>query len=51
MEPEGSIPCSQEPSTGPYLEPHQSNPHHPAVTTTIINTMTLENVKFIVQAY
>jgi hypothetical protein len=29
MEPEGSIPPSQEPSTGPYPEPYQSNPHHP----------------------
>jgi hypothetical protein len=29
MEPEGSIPCSQEPSTGPYPEPYQSNPLHP----------------------
>jgi hypothetical protein len=29
MEPEGSIPCSQKPSTGPYPEPYQSTPSHP----------------------
>jgi hypothetical protein len=29
MEPEGSLLCSQEPSTGPYSEPDQSNPYHP----------------------
>jgi hypothetical protein len=29
IEPEGSMPCSQEPSTGPYPEPYQSNPLHP----------------------
>jgi hypothetical protein len=28
MEPEVSIPCSQEPSTGPYPELYQSNPIH-----------------------
>jgi hypothetical protein len=29
MEPGGSLPCSQEPSTGPDPEPDQSNPYHP----------------------
>jgi hypothetical protein len=29
MEPEDSLPCSQEPSTGPNPEPDQSNPYHP----------------------
>jgi hypothetical protein len=29
MEHEGSLPCSQEPSTGPYTEPDESNPSHP----------------------
>jgi hypothetical protein len=29
MEPKGSLPCSQEPSAGPYPEPDQSTPSHP----------------------
>jgi hypothetical protein len=28
MEPEVSLPCLQDPSTGPYPEPDQSNPYH-----------------------
>jgi len=27
MEPESSLPCSQEPTTGPYPEPDASHPH------------------------
>jgi hypothetical protein len=29
MEPEGSLPCLQEPSTGPHSEPDRSSPSHP----------------------
>jgi len=27
MEPEHSLPCSQEPASGPYPKPDESNPH------------------------
>jgi hypothetical protein len=32
MEPEGLLPCSQEPSTEPYHEPDRSNPYHPILS-------------------
>jgi hypothetical protein len=39
MEPEGSLPCSQEPSTGPYPEPDQSSPYHHILSTIHFNTI------------
>jgi len=27
MEPEDSLPCLQEPASGPYLKPHAPSPH------------------------
>jgi hypothetical protein len=36
MEPEGSLPCSQEPFTGPYPESDQSNLYHPISLRSII---------------
>jgi hypothetical protein len=32
MEPNGSLPHLQEPSTGPYPEPDQSSPYHPILS-------------------
>jgi hypothetical protein len=32
MEPEGSLPCSQGPSTSSYAEPDQSSPYHPILS-------------------
>jgi hypothetical protein len=32
MEPEGSLPYSEEPLTGSYLKPDHSSPYHPNVS-------------------
>jgi hypothetical protein len=32
MEPDDSLPCSQEPSTGPYPEPDRSSPYYPILS-------------------
>jgi len=31
LEPESSLPCSQEPAMGPYPEPNESSPHFTTV--------------------
>jgi hypothetical protein len=35
MEPEDSLPCSKEPSTGPYPEIDQLSPYHPILSDSI----------------
>jgi hypothetical protein len=39
MEPEGSSPYSQEPSTGPYPKPDRSSPYHPILSKIYFNTV------------
>jgi hypothetical protein len=51
MEPEGSIPCSQEPCTDPYPEPHQSNPHHPILFLSQNDTISLNIFTLIICTY
>jgi hypothetical protein len=46
MEPEGSLPCSREPSTGPYPEPDQSNPYHRILFKIHLNIHPPTNVLF-----
>jgi hypothetical protein len=40
MEPEGSLPCTQEPSTRPYPEADGANPYHPILYTIHSNIVT-----------
>jgi hypothetical protein len=40
MEPEGSLPCSQELSTGPYPESDRSSPNHPILSKIHFNIAT-----------
>jgi hypothetical protein len=35
MEPEGSLPCSQEPSTVPDPDPHQSSLYHSVLSSNL----------------
>jgi hypothetical protein len=37
MEPESLLPCSQQPSTGPYFELDQSSPYHPILSPIHLN--------------
>jgi hypothetical protein len=46
MEPEVSLPCSQEPSTGPYPEPDLSNPYHPIPSTLVKATIFVRWAEF-----
>jgi hypothetical protein len=32
MQPEGLLPCLQQPSTGPYSESDESSPYHPILS-------------------
>jgi hypothetical protein len=39
LESEGSLPCSQEPATGPYSEPNASGPPPPNLCYVFVPTM------------
>jgi hypothetical protein len=40
MEPEGSLSCSQEPSTGPHPEPDEYSLYHPILSKIYYNIVT-----------
>jgi hypothetical protein len=41
MEPEGTLPCSQESFIGLHYEPDQSNPYHPILSKIHFNIIIL----------
>jgi hypothetical protein len=43
MKPESSLTRSQEPSSGPYPEPHQSHPYHPILSLSLRTILILSN--------
>jgi hypothetical protein len=51
MEHEGSSPCSQELSTGPYPKPDRSSPHHPILSKVHINVIHLYRYNKIVKVH
>jgi hypothetical protein len=46
MEPEGSLPCSQEPAICPYPEQNESNPHTVLYILNLISSYRKLNIDF-----
>jgi hypothetical protein len=44
MDPEGSLPCSQELSTGPYPEAVQSSPYQPILSLSKIHLNVIDSI-------